>query len=1002
MAELRAVIKNFGTHAELAVTLPLRGLVRFDGPSGAGKTTLLNAIAWALGYGPANPRGTLGGQDGGGGTTSVRLVCDAGWSVERRCRPSAWTATGSVGGASGHASGAEAVAAWLERAFGPAVGAPELFPVAAYLRQGERAALGQQPTQMFRTLCDHACAPIRAGAVCRTLQMQSKEADGAASEAIRGFAANFPGVDPNAEPGDPRKPGPENGEGKGEEEGEGEGEGEEGADGDEEKDAARLAEAHERLGAARAVERARARADQLATEAGLTTPTSREAIAAAAHALRTAELCADAAGQSAVLRGLGRGRGRDGGGGGGGGAQTPEAAVAALRQRASADPLALIDELVPLPDSGICANPTEVAAVERVGVESVAAAVTARMSAPLRALSTDAVRAALELALRSATPQVVRAARQRLAEAGATMPDWDQLVAETQRAQAASLAATADLARLLSVPLPEAQGDPPLPDQVPGIAEAMARDDAAQRCGALCDALQARTVLEARGRVDAAAAAAIAAASARKPEPPPPLWRCGECAMCGAAQLLAPGDGQLVPPHGAPHGAGFGGEWKQWAALAAASVPERPPEPGERAGDPLQETALLWSPLVDPATGPAEAAAARVRLNTARSLLAKAKAACGHTAAAWRALLVQADRRAPPTEACEADGAAPGSVVGDAVRALCARAGEAVVIRNCSTAALVNGIRVCRAQDGERARRWLREAVARIQEDTATFGPQPQQPQQPQPQPRWSRPKLALASSAFAAVESGLSEPRESADAVAVATRRVERITRRIALREERARAARVREALARREAAIVSQSAARVALRAAQEAGREVADLVLGELSQAANAALAELFPDAAASVALRSVPRQNEDGSALDIQVALGPCSGTLDHAGLSGGERARFDLALQLAVAEVVGPPVFFVDEGLSGLDSATGLRALSVLRRMASRMLVVVVSHQLDDPGGALFDRVLPVTPPQCAFAQSAASGGDQPPAKRARKRTGTGCVPAVRAGRPPPG
>lgn len=958
--QLRVSLKNYGTHADYAATVPLRGMVRFDGPSGAGKTTLLNAIAWALGFGPANPRGTLVRNGGAASTatTSVRLVCDAGWSVERRCRPAHWSATGTVGGASGCATGAEAVQAWLVRAFGPAVGSPELFPLAAYLRQGERAALGQQPTQMFRTLCDHACAPVRAGAVCHALQLQSKEADGAAAEAARGFRAAFP--DHAAAPAAPALPPSDDDD-------------DDGADADDAL-AARLAEAHQRLGAARAADDARRRADALALEAGLTAvPTTRPALASAALALRTRELCDEL--QPAARRGLASA------------ALSPEGVLAALRAGSGALPAAL----EPAPrDPSVVASPTDVAAVERVGVEAAARAVAVRMAAPKRAVSTDALRALLELALQSASPEVVVAARARLASANATMPDWDRLAAGVQRAQAAAAAANAALQRALqpgaAVPDPTPHEDPPPPEALPGVLEQMEREDALQRCGAICAAFGVGTIADARLRAGTAAAAAATAANQARAaavvaNPAPPPWECGDCGMCGSPQALSACGGRLLPPHRGTGDPPFDGTWAEWSGKAAAfaAVPQPPAAVGDgAAASAVGDVAVLWSPhIAQPAkTGPVEGGLARVRLNTARDLLDRARSAHAAVAAAWRALLVQADRRAPPPDTTEA--AAGDSELGDAVRALCARAGEDVALGVCGTAGLVEGIRVCRAKDLEAAVRWARSAWARLQEDEATFGPALGPTEAPRP---GSRARLVRASAELAGAlaaeggEGGAPTAEEAAQRVRALELRVER-------RAARQRAERLRAALEHRDEAEAAQVAARVALHAALAAGRETADAVLAELSRAANDALAELFQNSVASVSMRSVPNQRDAGSALDIQVALGPCAGTLDHAGLSGGERARFDLALQLAVAEVVRPPVFFVDEGLSGLDAATALRALAVLRRMAAHMLVVVVSHQIDDPGGALFDRVLVVSPAECSFATCGQK--QQPAAKRARK------------------
>ena len=63
-----------------------------------------------------------------------------------------------------------------------------------------------------------------------------------------------------------------------------------------------------------------------------------------------------------------------------------------------------------------------------------------------------------------------------------------------------------------------------------------------------------------------------------------------------------------------------------------------------------------------------------------------------------------------------------------------------------------------------------------------------------------------------------------------------------------------------------------------------------------------------------------------------------GNFEKKGVSGGEKRRISLALEL----LVDPPIIFLDEPTSGLDSFTALLVMGLLKKEANKGRTIICS------------------------------------------------------------
>lgn len=99
------------------------------------------------------------------------------------------------------------------------------------------------------------------------------------------------------------------------------------------------------------------------------------------------------------------------------------------------------------------------------------------------------------------------------------------------------------------------------------------------------------------------------------------------------------------------------------------------------------------------------------------------------------------------------------------------------------------------------------------------------------------------------------------------------------------------------------------------------------------------------------------------LDLQKCADSRIGSSTGGGISGGERRRLAVALELLYR----PPMLLLDEPTSGLDSASAMRLIVLLRQLASRQRVNVVCtiHQPRASLLPLFDKLLVLAMGACA-------------------------------------
>lgn len=172
----------------------------------------------------------------------------------------------------------------------------------------------------------------------------------------------------------------------------------------------------------------------------------------------------------------------------------------------------------------------------------------------------------------------------------------------------------------------------------------------------------------------------------------------------------------------------------------------------------------------------------------------------------------------------------------------------------------------------------------------------------------------------------------------------------------------RAREAQGKYEAKLKSQLAAENKLKKALKlkelsdaaATQSVAD-ILSSINAHAKAYTELLFPNQGTVITLNNV-KQNKDDT---VRAKM---STTVFHKGveydsleqLSGGEQNRAMLAFQMALSDLFNSPILLLDEAFAGAHTELKNDCIESLRSVASRKLVIIVEHGLDD---GLFDEVI---------------------------------------------
>lgn len=170
-----------------------------------------------------------------------------------------------------------------------------------------------------------------------------------------------------------------------------------------------------------------------------------------------------------------------------------------------------------------------------------------------------------------------------------------------------------------------------------------------------------------------------------------------------------------------------------------------------------------------------------------------------------------------------------------------------------------------------------------------------------------------------------------------------------------------------------------RLAATAIQDATTSAVDTVTREIEATANRIAHRLFPEGGVLIRLR--PTSRGQACTLTVGVRIGNRDNGVDAVGLSGGERARVDLALQAAACVAMGSPVLLLDESTGSLDPETAALSVAALRAVAADRLVVVASHQLEGECLPLFDSVVRIAPPVTTAQRDA-----PPPPKRRKKQS----------------
>lgn len=139
--------------------------------------------------------------------------------------------------------------------------------------------------------------------------------------------------------------------------------------------------------------------------------------------------------------------------------------------------------------------------------------------------------------------------------------------------------------------------------------------------------------------------------------------------------------------------------------------------------------------------------------------------------------------------------------------------------------------------------------------------------------------------------------------------------------------------------------------------AAAEAIEGTIADINQNAQNYLTALFPDDGTIVRILNASK-NKKGDlkpklSLDI-IHKGQEAGK-DINELSGGEQDRVVLAFQLAMSDLYGSPVLFVDEGFAGADvEKTLMLGLEVLKEISQNKLVVMVQHGVPE---GIFDEVI---------------------------------------------
>ena len=155
----------------------------------------------------------------------------------------------------------------------------------------------------------------------------------------------------------------------------------------------------------------------------------------------------------------------------------------------------------------------------------------------------------------------------------------------------------------------------------------------------------------------------------------------------------------------------------------------------------------------------------------------------------------------------------------------------------------------------------------------------------------------------------------------------------------------------------------------------------VLGDVERTANDLLG-MMSDFRHTVSLRTAREKKDGGSADTLDIVVSDWDGERPYETFSGGEKLRIDLALRVALAELLalrsGAPIEWltVDEGLGSQDDEHRGKMLSALRDIAPRFgKVVVVTHVKE--AREFFDEVVEIEPDRRAERCSKDEGSKEP-------------------------
>jgi exonuclease SbcC len=172
----------------------------------------------------------------------------------------------------------------------------------------------------------------------------------------------------------------------------------------------------------------------------------------------------------------------------------------------------------------------------------------------------------------------------------------------------------------------------------------------------------------------------------------------------------------------------------------------------------------------------------------------------------------------------------------------------------------------------------------------------------------------------------------------------------------------RAKEAQGKYEAKLKSQLAAENKLKKTLKlkelsdaaATQSVAD-ILSSINVHAKTYTELLFPNQGTTITLNNVRLNKDESVRAKMSTSVfhkGVEYDSLDQ--LSGGEQNRAMLAFQLALSDLFNSPILLLDEAFAGAHTELKNDCIESLRSVASRKLVVIVEHGLDD---GLFDEVI---------------------------------------------